>query len=146
MHKLTIAALAFGSGIAVARAASAPAPLLGSTSLTWEQIEAGPKKGMGTSVFRAPTATLDELEMHVTHLPPGKEPHPPHSHADEEMVIIKEGTLEALQNGKTRRLGPGAVIFQASNQRHGVRNVGDTTATYYVVRWTLPGKAKPAQP
>jgi quercetin dioxygenase-like cupin family protein len=148
MHKLTIAALAFGTGIAAAKAAGAPPTLLGSTSLTWEQIEAAPAKGFGKSIFRTPTATLDELEMHVTHLPPGKEPHPPHSHAEEELVIIKEGTLEALQNGKTRRLGPGAVIFQASNQPHGVRNVGETPATYYVVRWTSPGKlkARPPQP
>src|SRR4051812_24181036 len=74
MHKLTIAALAFGTGIAVAKAAGAPAALLGSTSLTWEQIESGTGKGFGKPIFRTPTATLDELEMHVTHLPPGKEP------------------------------------------------------------------------
>jgi quercetin dioxygenase-like cupin family protein len=103
---------------------------------------------MGKAIFRSPTATLDELEMHVTHLPAGKEPHPPHKHAEEELVIIKEGTLEAMQEGKSRRLGPGSVIFQASNHLHGVKNVGDGPATYYVVRWASPGtlKAKPAQP
>ena len=81
--------------------------------------------------------------MHVTHMPPSKAPHAPHTHAEEELVIIKEGTLEAMQAGKTRQLGPGAVMFQASNQLHGVKNVGENQATYYVVRWASPGMLKP---
>jgi quercetin dioxygenase-like cupin family protein len=148
MNKPTIAALAFAGGLAAATAARATPPLLGSSALSWEQIEAGPAKGMGKAIFRAQTATLDELEMHVTHLPPGQAPHPPHKHAQEELLILKEGTLEAMQEGKTRRLGAGSVIFQASNQLHGVRNVGETPATYYVVRFTPPGtpKATAAKP
>jgi quercetin dioxygenase-like cupin family protein len=152
MNKLSIAAVPFTAGLvtaavaaAVAVAAGAAPPRLGSTSVSWEQIEASGNSTTGLSrrFFQNPTATLDELEMHVTHLPPGKAPHAPHTHAEEELVILKEGTLEAMQAGKTRRLGPGAVIFQASNQLHGVRNVGDTQATYYVVRWRSPGMAKP---
>ena len=139
MTKLSIAAVAFAAGlIASAATGGAAPPKLGSTSVSWEEIEAKRR------FFENPTATLDELEMHVTHLAPGKAPHAPHTHAEEELVILKEGTLEAMQAGKTRRLGPGAVIFQASNQLHGVRNVGDTQATYYVIRWRSPGMAKPA--
>ncbi len=145
MTKLTIAALAFGAGIVVARGAGSAPALLGPSALSWEQIESGPPKGKGRAIFQAPTATLDELEMHITHLPPGQAPHPPHSHRDEELVIVKEGTLEALQMGKTRRMGPGSVIFQASNQVHGLRNVGDVPATYYVVRWTSPGMGAAAK-
>jgi quercetin dioxygenase-like cupin family protein len=139
-----IAGLAFAGGIAVSVTASrlarsAPA-LLGSSTKSWEEIEAAEKHRF----FQAPTATLDELEMHVTHLDPGKAPHPPHQHQAEELVIIKEGTLEAFQSGKTRKLGPGSVIFQASNQLHGVKNVGDKPAVYYVVRFTSPGAAAKA--
>jgi quercetin dioxygenase-like cupin family protein len=146
MTKPSIAAVAFAAGLIASAAAGGTAPpKLGSTSVTWEQIEASGNSTTGLSrrFFQNPTATLDELEMHVTHLPPGKAPHAPHTHAEEELVILKEGTLEAMQAGKTRRLGPGAVIFQASNQLHGVRNVGDTQATYYVIRWRSPGMAKP---
>jgi XRE family transcriptional regulator, regulator of sulfur utilization len=146
MSKLAIAALCFAGGIAVARAAAPPPQRLGSSAMSWEQIQNGPPKGKGRAIFQSPTATLDELEMHVTYLAPGQAPHPPHSHPQEEMVIIKEGTLEALQDGKTRRLGPGSVIFQASNQLHGVRNVGDVPASYYVVRWTSPGMPKASAP
>jgi quercetin dioxygenase-like cupin family protein len=138
--------IGFSSGRALSANPPAPA-LLGSTTVSWEQIEAAVGKGMSKPVFRSPTVTLDEMEMHVTHVAPGKAPHAPHTHPEEELVILKEGTLEVMQAGKTTRLGPGGVIFQASNQLHGVRNVGDVTATYYVMRWKAAGKPQsPATP
>ena len=135
-------AVVLGCAAAAAPGPSAPAPL-GSTAVSWEEIEARPSpNGRSRQVFRDPTATLDELELHVTTLPAGQAAHPPHKHPDEEIIIIKEGTVEALVNGGTRRLGPGSVIFQAANQLHGLRNVGDTPAVYHVIRWNSPGMLK----
>lgn len=95
--------------------------------------------------FRSPTATLDELELHVTTLKPGLSSHPPHKHPNEELVIVKEGTVEAFVNGEWRRAGPGSVIFNASNELHAIRNVGTTPATYHVINWRSPSPPK-AQP
>ena len=121
-------------------AAPSAAPVLSSTAVTWEEIQAkGPAESRARQVFKNPTATLDELELHVTTLPAGQDSHPPHKHPDEELIIIKQGTLEAFVNGETRRVGPGSVIFQAANQLHGIRNVGDTPAVYHVIRWSSPG-------
>jgi uncharacterized cupin superfamily protein len=100
---------------------------------------------MSRAVVRERTATLDELEMHITALPPGKTTHPPHTHPNEEVIIIREGTVESFQDGVVRRLGPGSIIFQASNVSHNLTNVGDTTAVYHVINWMSPGmKAKAA--
>ena len=44
-----------------------------------------------------------------------------------------------MQNGETTTLGPGSVIFEASNDLHGLKNVGDTPASYYVIKWFPPG-------
>jgi len=89
-------------------------------------------------VFRAlvdtVTSNLTRLEIHVTTLGPGKAPHPPHRHAHEELMIVRNGTLDVFQNGATRRAGPGAVIFEASNELHGLRNPGPDSATYVVIR------------
>ncbi len=85
--------------------------------------------------FQAPTATLAELELHVTTLKPGDTSHAPHRHENEELVIIKEGTVEAFNNGELKRVGAGSVIFNASNELHGIRNVGGGPATYHVINW-----------
>jgi quercetin dioxygenase-like cupin family protein len=118
-------------------------PVMHSKVFDWNSIQAEPKQhGATRRFFQAPTATLDELELHVTTLKPGKAPHPPHKHADEELIIIKEGTVESTLNGEARTVRSGSVIFQASNEMHGIRNVSDKPATYFVIKWISPGMLK----
>ena len=121
--------------------ASAQQPVQGSFAITWDEIQSKPTgtSGMSRSVLRSPTATLDELEIHVTALPAGKTTHAPHTHANEEMIVIREGTLDAFQNGKVTRVGPGSLLFMGSNEPHNVTNVGTTTAVYHVINWASPG-------
>jgi len=134
--------------LAASPSASAQEPIQGSFAITWDEIQARPTgtSGMSRSLLRAPTATLDELEIHVTALPAGKTTHAPHTHPNEEIIVVREGTLEAFQNGKTTRVGPGSLLFMGSNQPHNVTNVGDTTAVYHVINWASPGtlKSRPA--
>lgn len=121
---------------AAARQEKQAKALMGSTVLEWGALAVKETKtGARRELFRAPTATLEELEGHVTTINPGLSPHAPHQHPDEELMVLKEGTVEALVGGKTVRLGPGSVVFQASNEPHGLRNVGDVPATYHVFRW-----------
>jgi quercetin dioxygenase-like cupin family protein len=111
-------------------------PVMGSSVFDWNSIPAKPTEvGSVRSFFKARTATLDELEMHVTTLEPGKTSHAPHRHPNEELIIVKQGTVEALSNGEWKRAGPGSVIFNASNQLHGLRNVGSDEAIYHVINW-----------
>ena len=42
-------------------------------------------------------------------------------------------TLEFDNDGKPERVGPGGVMFAASNVMHGLKNVGETTANYFVI-------------
>lgn len=114
-----------------------------STVYDWSTAETKPNDwGAVRQVMRTPTPTLDELEIHISTLGPGKSPHAPHQHQHEELLIIKEGTLETFQSGATRRVGPGGIIFQASNELHNVTNVGQSPATYFVIGWTVPGAPK----
>ena len=73
------------------------------------------------------------IEVHQTRLAPGNMPHPAHHHVHEEMFLLREGTLEVTIAGKSTRMGPGSMGFVASNEEHGVRNVGATPAEYFVV-------------
>jgi uncharacterized cupin superfamily protein len=114
-----------------------------STVYPWSDADAKPNDwGKVRQVMRTPTPTLDELEIHISTLAPGKSPHAPHQHVHEELLILKEGTLETFQSGKTTRVGPGAIIFQSSNELHNVTNVGTTPATYFVIGWDSPGAKK----
>jgi XRE family transcriptional regulator, regulator of sulfur utilization len=118
-------------------------PLMNSSVFEWSDIAVKQTKyGARRDVFESPTATLDQLECHVTTLNVGEAPHPPHQHPEEALVVVKEGTIEVTQNGATKRAGPGSLIFEASNEPHGMRNVGQTPATYYVIKWFSPGTLK----
>ena len=114
-----------------------------STVYPWSDADTKPNDwGAVRQVMRTPTPTLDELEIHISTLAPGKSPHAPHQHVHEELLILKEGTLETFQSGKTTRVGAGAIIFQSSNELHNVTNVGTTPATYFVIGWDSPGAKK----
>ena len=137
-----VALLTVCATLAVVTLGQTEKPLMGSSVFDWNAIEATPTKVGSTRILSGADATLDELECHVTTLNPGETPHPPHKHPDEEVIIIKEGTVEAMVNGQMKRVGPGSVIFQASNQLHTIRNVGQTAAVYHVIKWNSPGMLK----
>jgi len=73
------------------------------------------------------------LDLHQTELAPGEAPHAAHRHEHEEVVMIREGTLEVTIEGKVTRVGSGSVVFVASNEFHGWRNVGEVRAHYFVM-------------
>lgn len=116
---------------------AADEPIMGPTVFKWEDMTV--KKtatGEVRSLCRRPTATVDELEMHVTTLNPGLMSHPPHRHVNEELIIMREGECETLSNGTWVKIGSGSVVFNASNSLHGFRNVGTVPAVYHVINWS----------
>ena len=114
-----------------------------SSVFDWNSLKTESKPhGTRAQVFDSPTATLDRLECHVTTLKPGAIPHAGHKHSEEELIIVKEGSIEAVQNSTTNNVGRGGLIFEASNEYHSLRNNGSTTATYYVIKWASAGSPK----
>jgi quercetin dioxygenase-like cupin family protein len=136
-------ALAFAQNSPGTTPAAAPpadttpaAPVMGSKVFDWNAMVDKPTKtGSVRSVCSAPTATLENLEIHISTLNPGLMSHPPHKHPNEELIIVRTGTVETLSNGEWIRVGPGSVIFNGSNQPHGFRNVGTEPAIYHVVNF-----------
>jgi mannose-6-phosphate isomerase-like protein (cupin superfamily) len=84
-------------------------------------------------VLKGKLATAESLEVHETTLLPGGMPHPAHHHVHSEMWLIREGTVELTINGTSHVMGPGSVGFVHSNDEHGIKNIGATPATYFVV-------------
>lgn len=106
----------------------------GSWAIDFDSVPAkATDSGSVRNFYNGPTATLKNLDVHVTTLNPGGAPHAPHKHPNEEMLIVKQGTIEALINGEWKKVGPGGVVFLASNIFHGVRNTGSEPAVYHVI-------------
>jgi len=57
-------------------------------------------------------------------------------------MLIREGQVEFDNDGKPERVGPGGVLFAASDVMHGLKNIGDTNAIYFVI---AVGRESPAQ-
>lgn len=117
-----------------ARAQAANDQALPSKVYNFEKL---PAKASDGTTFRAILQGVTHegyhLELHETDLAPGSMPHPPHHHAHEEIFLIREGTLAVTINGEASNFGAGSVAYIASDQEHGIRNVGSTHAQYFVL-------------
>lgn len=126
-------------------ATTAPAPAkmpektLTSAAYDWTKLEVVPNaKGSRRAVFDGPTTTLDKAHCHITTLNPGQNSGEPSLHHQEEVIIVKEGLVEASVDGKLTTVGPGSVFFMAANAVTRLRNAGDTPCTYIVVYYYTP--------
>jgi quercetin dioxygenase-like cupin family protein len=133
----SIAALAAArpaEGQTGAAAAAAETVLEMQRAYPFEQlpVKKGPN-GESRAVLNGVLPTGETVEVHETMLLPGHMPHPPHMHRHSELMLIRDGNLEFDNNGTLQRVGPGSVCFAASNVMHGLKNVGDTNANYFVV-------------
>ncbi|MGD1017881.1 MAG: cupin domain-containing protein [Verrucomicrobiia bacterium] len=144
LRDVVVAVVVAGATLAaVALAQTAATPAMSSSAWDWNSLKVVPQPyGARRDVFLARTPMLDRLDCHITTLNPGEAPHAAKPHDGEELIIIKEGTIDALQDGKTNRLGAGSILFELPNEVQGMRNVGDTPATYFVIRWFAPGTLK----
>ena len=117
------------------KAAPGPPPLLVSKGYEFGDLPVRTSANGGTSrqVFDGITIRGQRVTLHISELPPGQAPHPPARQPHEEIIIIREGTLEVTLNGQVVKLGPGSVIFSSFNDLNGWKNVGTTPVEYYVV-------------
>ena len=73
------------------------------------------------------------LEMHETTQAVGAPHEPIGTHLHNELWLVREGTVELMTNGVTRKMVAGDVGICVAGDKHYIKNVGDTPATYFVV-------------
>ena len=84
-------------------------------------------------VLHGKLPTGETVELHETTLMPGQMPHPAHRHVHTELMLIREGTVEFILEGKSEQLGPGGVAYAASGELHGLKNSGTVPSNYFVI-------------
>jgi mannose-6-phosphate isomerase-like protein (cupin superfamily) len=121
------------TGLAV-QAQSVKTSGMTSTAIEWNSVEVKTNAtGSSRKFFEGPTATLDMLECHASTLNPGATNHIILARPHDEVIIVKEGNIEAFVKDKWVRIGPGSVIFNAANVPQSMRNPGAVPAIYHVV-------------
>jgi quercetin dioxygenase-like cupin family protein len=68
-------------------------------------------------------------------LSPGLEPHPIHTHPEEEIMIVTTGKGEISCDGKKTNVAAGSVMYTGPNAPHGIKNTGNDVLTFYFVKW-----------
>ena len=94
-----------------------------------KQTEPGTSQHVSTGQL----GTGEKVEIHNSTLKPGAMPHPPHRHAHSEFLVIREGSLSWMLEKETIPAGPGDILYAASGELHGLKNVGSTIARYNVI-------------
>ena len=139
---LIFAGLALGVAISLAAIDTSKSPAainLVSGLYNWEKMVVTPTpNGVRRAVFDGATPTVDKLHCHITTLNPGEKSSEPRRHLQDEVIIVKEGTIEANWDGNLSTGGPGSVIFFAAGATTALRNAGQTPATYIVVNYYTP--------
>src|ERR1700722_1103652 len=85
--------------------------------------------------FDGPTDQLKAMTAGSLMLKPGMQPHPPHQHPEEEMMVIAEGNGEIIVEGQKSRVGPGSMMYCAAGRLHGIVNTGKTPLLFYYYKW-----------
>ena len=85
--------------------------------------------------YNGPTDQLSGMCTGMAVLDPGATPHPPHTHPEEEFMIVADGTGEIFCDGNTTQVGPGSIMYCAGNVSHGILNTGKVPMTFYWSKW-----------
>jgi quercetin dioxygenase-like cupin family protein len=117
-------------------AAAASGSKLPDTVVTETQATASKENGQDLRVFfDGPTNQLHAMTAGNLRLMPGKSPHPPHQHPEEEILFITEGSGEVTIEDKPYKVSAGSAMYCQANKLHGITNTGSKPLLFYFCKW-----------
>jgi uncharacterized cupin superfamily protein len=135
-----------------ARVGNQRLPALGSQVHTLRlPLEQDPEVGWKPHrLFRGSTPGIGDMGCHVSILDPGRQPHPPHRHAEEEILLILDGETdlvleadgdpEAVSRHRAQR---GTFAYYPTGFAHTIHNTADRPVTYAMFKWKTGHRAHP---
>ena len=102
-----------------------------------------------TRFFNGSSPVMRKLSAHASILEPGCSPHKPHSHYDEELLVILEGEAELIIANSAQDPDPqvepvsaGDIAFYPACQFHTIRCSGKSPVSYFMFRWNAAVRDK----
>jgi quercetin dioxygenase-like cupin family protein len=86
--------------------------------------------------LRGDTLGTKELSVALFTLAPGQAPHPPHRHAEEELMLLVDGAGTWTVRDQESPAAAGDLVYAAPWELHGLRNAGAAPLRYYVIKWS----------
>lgn len=108
----------------------------GSFIINWNDLAFNKtEKGGRREFFNKPTSQLQKFEMHTTALNAGLDSHPPHTHKEEEIILILRGKVTMHIGDQFIKAVPGDVVFLSSGIPHALKNTGGEQCEYFAFQW-----------
>lgn len=92
-------------------------------------------RGGVRQLFDRKTVTMQRFDIHITQLNPGLASHPPHTHRNEEIILMIDGDGEMMLDGARHSITTGAAAWVGSNIPHNITNMGKRPALYFAIQW-----------
>ena len=92
-------------------------------------------KGSTRQLFDRQTAMLNRFDIHVTQLNEGFNSHPPHTHKNEEIILMLDGNAEMSIDTEHPKANGGGAVLLTSMIPHNLTNVGKTPCLYFAIQW-----------
>ena len=104
--------------------------------MNWNDMVAKPTdKGSTRQLFDRQTAMLNRCDIHVTTLNQGFKSHDPHTHTNEEIILMLEGNAEMQIGEDHQKANAGDVVLLNSMVLHNLTNIGKTACVYFAIQW-----------
>jgi mannose-6-phosphate isomerase-like protein (cupin superfamily) len=119
-----------------------------SAVITREQgvVERVPAGELNRYLDGATTPSVADLMTAVATMLPGQQFHPPHVHAEEELLWIVRGEGVWSLAGADFPAKAGDLLYVEAWVEHGLRNSGTTPLEFFVVKWNPAGRLPPEPP
>lgn len=108
----------------------------GSFMLDWNDLKTkNTGKGYRRDFFNRATSQLAQFEMHTTALNADSVSHAPHTHVQEEIILILRGNVTMHIDGKLVPATAGDLVFLSSGIPHALLNTGKEQCEYFAFQW-----------
>jgi len=92
-------------------------------------------RGGVRQLFDRKTVHNNRFDIHITSLNPGLSSHAPHTHKNEEIILMIDGEGEMVHGDKKRMLYAGGAAWVETMIPHNITNTGKRPAVYFAIQW-----------